>query len=180
MSAKLATVGTFSTSTEASIVRNHLEADGIRVFLADEAIVGMAWHLGTAVGGVKLQVAEGDVERALAVIESHGAASIAEEEWQSDHAEDDPQEEPDDAEEHEIGSPIDDMVERALRAAGFGLLLLPLQLYSLWLLTRIALHPDPLSHTNRRRAVATLILDLPIIVLSLAWLWIAISGWVSR
>ena len=84
MSGKLVTLGTFSTPTEANIVRNHLEADGIRAFLADEAIVGMAWHLGTAVGGVKLQVAEDDVERALAVIESHGAASIAEEEWQSD------------------------------------------------------------------------------------------------
>jgi hypothetical protein len=58
MPEKLATVGTFSTPTEANIVRNHLEADGIRAFLADEAIVGMAWHLGTAVGGVKLQDAE--------------------------------------------------------------------------------------------------------------------------
>jgi hypothetical protein len=176
MSGKLATVGTFSTSTEASIVRNHLEADGIRTFLADEAIVTVAWHLGTAVGGVKLQVAEDDVERALAVIESHGAASIAEGEWHSEQTDDDPQEELDDAKEHEIVSPVDDLVERALRAAGFGLLFLPLQLYSLWLLTRIASNPDPLSHTNRRRAVATLILNLPIIVLCLAWLWIAISG----
>lgn len=176
MPEKLATVGTFSTPTEANIVRNHLEADGIRAFLADEAIVGMAWHLGTAVGGVKLQVAEDDVERALAVIESHGAASIAEGEWQSDHADDAPQEKLDDAEEHEIGSPIDDMVDRAFRAAGFGLLFLPLQLYSLWLLARIASNPDPLSHTNRWRAMATLILDLPIIMLCLAWLWIAMSA----
>ena len=62
MSDKLVTVATFGTPTEAALVRNQLEDQGIRVFLADEATVGMAWILGTAVGGVKLQVVEHDAE----------------------------------------------------------------------------------------------------------------------
>ncbi len=72
----------------------------------------MAWLLGIAVGGVKLRVAEDDVERAVFVIQAHDAASIAEEDWQSDHADDDPQENLAEAEEQEIGSPIDNMVDR--------------------------------------------------------------------
>ncbi len=77
MSERLVTAGTFGTPIEASIVRSHLEAEGIRAFVADEATVGMAWHLGTAVGGVKVQLAEDDVERAVCVIEALGTASIA-------------------------------------------------------------------------------------------------------
>ncbi len=176
MSGRLVTVGTFATPAEAGIVRNHLEADGIRAFLADEAIVGMAWHLGTAVGGVKLQVAKDDVERAVSVISAHRTASIADEEWQTNHADDDLQEDWDDAEEQEIGSPIDDLVVRAFRAAGFGLLFPPLQLYSLWLLARIALRPDPLDHTDRRRVVATLLLNLPTIIFCPLILWNVILG----
>lgn len=66
MSTELVTIATFNTPAEASIVRNQLEAAGIRCFLADEATMNMAWHLGVAVGGVKLQVAKQDAARALA------------------------------------------------------------------------------------------------------------------
>ena len=59
---KLVTVATFSAPMSAHIARNQLEAAGILAFLADEATVGTAWHLGTAVGGIKLQVVDSDAE----------------------------------------------------------------------------------------------------------------------
>lgn len=54
MSTDFVTVATTGTLTEASLIRNQLEAEGIRVFLSDEATVGMAWYLGNAIGGVKV------------------------------------------------------------------------------------------------------------------------------
>lgn len=66
MSTELVTIAAFNTPAEASIVRNQLEAAGIRCFLADKATMNMSWHLGVAVGGVKLQVAKQDATRALA------------------------------------------------------------------------------------------------------------------
>jgi hypothetical protein len=177
MSAQLVTVATFGTPTEASIVRNRLEAVGIRTFLADEATVGMAWHLGVAVGGVKLQVAEDDAERALAELESHEPTPITDEEWRTEGAEDDADSQTDepevesDSEENQIKSPSDEMADRAFDAAVIGLYLLPFQLYSLWLLGRIALGTVPLTPRNRRRVLLTLVLDCLVIILILAVVW---------
>ena len=52
----------------AEMAKATLEDAGIAVYLADTEIVGNLWHLGTAVGGVKVQVAEKDAERAVAVL----------------------------------------------------------------------------------------------------------------
>lgn len=62
MSAQLITVATFDTPIDAEIAKGKLEAVGVRVFLADEATVRMASYLGPAMGGVKLQVRDNDVE----------------------------------------------------------------------------------------------------------------------
>ncbi|MEQ9066942.1 MAG: DUF2007 domain-containing protein, partial [Gimesia chilikensis] len=65
MSNDFITIATTSTPTEASLIRNQLEAEGIRVYLSDEEAVGMAWYLGNALGGIKVQVASEDADRAF-------------------------------------------------------------------------------------------------------------------
>ena len=70
MSTQLVTVATFDQPIAAEMARSKLEAVDVRVFLADEATVRMAPHLGSAMGGVKLQVRENDLELALSVLEA--------------------------------------------------------------------------------------------------------------
>ena len=69
MADNLKTLATFTTPIEADIVRNWLEAAGVQAFLGDEQTVGWLWHLGTALHGVKVLVAEADLPRALEVLE---------------------------------------------------------------------------------------------------------------
>lgn len=65
----LKTLAAFATPIEADVVRNRLEASGVQAFLADEYTVGWLWHLGTGLRGVKVQVAESDLRRALKILE---------------------------------------------------------------------------------------------------------------
>jgi len=61
---RLVTIAAFNSPVEADIARAQLSEAGIASYLADEALVGNFWPLLNAVGGVKLQVAEADIERA--------------------------------------------------------------------------------------------------------------------
>jgi hypothetical protein len=65
---KLVTVASFWDSFEADLARNRLEAAGVDAWSADAAFVGMAWQYANAVGGVKVQVRDRDVDRARAVL----------------------------------------------------------------------------------------------------------------
>jgi hypothetical protein len=65
---KLVTVAEFATPIEARLAKNRLEAAGIPTFLGDEETVGNLWHLGLALGGVKLLVADDDIQRAMDVL----------------------------------------------------------------------------------------------------------------
>jgi len=69
MAENLKTLTTFTTPFEAEIVRNRLEAAGVQAFLGDEQTVGWLWHLGIALHGVKVMVAEADLPRALEILE---------------------------------------------------------------------------------------------------------------
>src|SRR5260370_31046062 len=65
MSEKLVTVGGFATPFEARVAKNRLEAEAIPVFLGDEESVGNIWHLGLALGGVKLLVPDDHIQKAM-------------------------------------------------------------------------------------------------------------------
>lgn len=67
---ELKTVATYTTPIEADMARNRLEASGIRAFLGDDQTVGWLWHLGTALSGVKVLVAERDLPRAREILQS--------------------------------------------------------------------------------------------------------------
>lgn len=75
---ELRTIATFNTPEEAEVARLALQSAGIFTAFEGWATVGMLWHLGTAVGWVKLQVPEADEERARAVLFPSAAPAAAE------------------------------------------------------------------------------------------------------
>ena len=76
---KLVTVATYNFPAEADVQRLLLEQEGIQTFLADGNLVGMDWLYSNAVGGVKIQVAASDADRAMTILAKHCAAKTADE-----------------------------------------------------------------------------------------------------
>ena len=70
MESKLVTVCTYTSAVQAEMARLALEAEGVAAFVNDATIVTAEWLLGSALGGVKLEVAEADVPAAMAVLEA--------------------------------------------------------------------------------------------------------------
>ena len=64
----LVTLASYRDVIEANVVRSRLESEGIPCFLADEHLVQMNWLYSDAIGGVKLQVVESDVEEAMRIL----------------------------------------------------------------------------------------------------------------
>ena len=162
MAGKLVTVGTFDMPTEAHLAKGLLEANGLTAFLADELTVGVAWHLSNAVGGIKLQVPETDVERATGILAAREDPSIDAEEGLSNLPE------MEESEYEPLPSASDKAVDRALRAALLGLILFPffpLYFYSLWLLGRLLFSGEKVSHHKRRRMRLAVLLNLPMFVI---------------
>jgi hypothetical protein len=69
MTGQLVTVATFDQPAEAHVAKNVLETAGIRAVVTDEQTAGMLWAIAPALSGAKVQVMEGDAERALAILE---------------------------------------------------------------------------------------------------------------
>lgn len=63
------TIRTFDNYLTANIVKSRLENRGIQAEIKDEQTVTMNWLWNNALGGMKLQVLEKDVERALQIME---------------------------------------------------------------------------------------------------------------
>lgn len=68
MSNKLITVASCSEPIEGHLLRTRLEAEGIRCFVADEHTISANWFYSNAIGGVKLQVQEADLDTARTVL----------------------------------------------------------------------------------------------------------------
>jgi len=79
-------VATFLYSHEAEVARAVLEAHGIDSFIQDGEMARANWMLVGALGGVKLQVAAGDAERARALLEEDHTGES--QEWEADGADD--------------------------------------------------------------------------------------------
>jgi len=174
MSNDFITIATTSTPTEASLIRNQLEAEGIRVYLSDEEAVGMAWYLGNALGGIKVQVASEDADRAFELLDEHDPVTISEEDWKTvegfengweedEATEDDAQ---DSVEESAAERDLDQEVNRAFKAAVLGIIFFPLQVYSFFLLLDILFSGLTLTPTQQKKVNIGFLLDC--IVLS-AW-----------
>jgi hypothetical protein len=71
----MTTVATFNKSEQAHLLRTRLEAAGIPAFLVDENVTQMEWALLT--GGVRVQVADEDVEAARKLLVAQDSTSEA-------------------------------------------------------------------------------------------------------
>ena len=60
----LVTVATFSSSFDMHVIKGRLETDGVQCYVKDEQTITWDPLLDIAAGGIKLQVAEEDVELA--------------------------------------------------------------------------------------------------------------------
>jgi hypothetical protein len=67
---KLITVASTSHTYEAHLIKSKLESEGIPAFIKDEHVVTANWLYSLAVGGVKIQVAQRDVERAKEILDN--------------------------------------------------------------------------------------------------------------
>jgi hypothetical protein len=66
------TVLTFTYPSEALIVRGRLESEGITCFVQDELTTQVAPFYSNALGGVKVQVMESDLQRAVKILKEAG------------------------------------------------------------------------------------------------------------
>jgi len=67
---KLITVAVFQYPQEAHIIQSKLKSEGITALLKDELTVQTDNFLSNAIGGVKLQIFEEDLERAIPFLEA--------------------------------------------------------------------------------------------------------------
>jgi hypothetical protein len=58
------TIATFSKPEEAHLFRTRLQAAGIPAYVQDEHLIQMDWLYSNAVGGVRVQIADEDIEAA--------------------------------------------------------------------------------------------------------------------
>ncbi len=72
MTDRFMTVLTFTYPHELAIVRGRLESEGIECFVADELTAQVNPFYSNAIGGVKLQVRESDIERATEILKESG------------------------------------------------------------------------------------------------------------
>jgi hypothetical protein len=83
----LITVASYPDAIKAHLARGRLEAEGIPAVVADEHYVSANWMMSNALGGVKVQVSERMVERAVQVLREldAGEFALAEESREESH-----------------------------------------------------------------------------------------------
>lgn len=148
MAEKLVTVADFASTAEAELAQSILEGEGIPAFLEGGTLVNWAWFLSNAVGGVKLQVPEGSLQRAREILQQASAAETEDSAAEGEHGTpEDPLQTADDESETLPTDPGDAEAARAFRAAVLGCFLCPglLHLYSLWVLAILWIDRMPLS-----------------------------------
>src|ERR1700683_3568228 len=74
----MVTVRSCYSLLEAQVVQSHLEGSGIKAFLRDEFTVQNNWLWANAIGGIRVQLLEEDVERAAEVLDEEPAADQTE------------------------------------------------------------------------------------------------------
>jgi len=62
------TIASFSKPENAHLLRMRLEAGGVTAYILDENTVQMDWLISNAIGGVRVQIAEEDIENAREIL----------------------------------------------------------------------------------------------------------------
>lgn len=84
MDEKLVTAMTFSTLWEAEMALSRLESENIPAYLKDGETVNMNWLFSNAVGGVKVQVADVDLKKAVEILSTPLTVDAQEEYYPDD------------------------------------------------------------------------------------------------
>ena len=147
---RLVTIATFHESVPAFMAKNYLVNQGIPSILLDETTIATDWLLAGAIGGIKLQVAAVHVERAeLLLAQIKETAEDAEPEDLALQSAIATQEIAEDLKsEREDREKINQLTDKAFRAAVIGLLFWPIFFYALYLLSEIAMAEGTIS-SNR-------------------------------
>jgi hypothetical protein len=66
---ELVTISKFLSLGEAKLAQGKLVCAGISAFVCDENMHAMNWHMGMALGGIRLQVPDSQVVRALEILD---------------------------------------------------------------------------------------------------------------
>jgi len=138
----------------AQLLCGRLGAEGIEGFIPDENMANQTWHLSRALGGIRVQVRQGDLERARQILAEPGALEL--------DAEAVPEKRPNGLHEDDDGTigPGDRAAYRAMRVALVSLWLMGLiHPYSLFLALRALARKD-LTRWGRRRAGIALAVSL--------------------
>lgn len=128
---------------EASVVRSYLESNGIRCFLPDEHLTGLAWHLTGAVGGVRVQVMKHQLDDANEALENYSPVG----------------DDSSDENEEEIEPAIpDNFAKRAFNTSIIGMFFLPfLHPYAVYLALRAVRNWEKLTTGERTKVMFSLI-----------------------
>ena len=161
MNTDLVTIAQFDDPTTANLSLGRLKSSGIDAVLTDENTVGIAWHLSTALGGIRLKVRAEDEEQARLLLNSHDEPdfySESQEGYFTEEDDDNTQDEP---------NPREKLVRRAFLAGVIGLVLSPLMVYSLVLAVRAMITGGELSGGNKFKLGFTIIMDTLVLA---AWI----------
>ena len=180
MSDRLVTIATFQDPVPATLAKNYLEDQGIPAILLDETTIATDWMLSSAIGGVKLQVAQIHVERAellLNQVQNEKSAEDAPPEPESAIA---AQEIAEDLQaDREDRAEINKHADKLLFSAVFGLVFWPLQLYAIYLMLAILGTEGKVSPNRRWKVWASIALNMPIMALLLVPLFFIFNNWPS-
>ena len=66
---ELVTISKFLSLGEAKLAQGKLVSAGVSAFVCDENMHAMNWHMGMALGGIRLQVPDSQVVRALEILD---------------------------------------------------------------------------------------------------------------
>lgn len=64
------TIASFSKPEEAHLLRLRLEAGGVAAYVQDENVIQTYWLYSNAIGGVRVQISEDDLEAAREILEA--------------------------------------------------------------------------------------------------------------
>ena len=76
---EMVTIAKFSSLGEAKLAQGKLFSEGISAFVCDEHMHAINWHMGGAFGGIRLQVPDRQVIRALEVLDGFEPDATGEE-----------------------------------------------------------------------------------------------------
>lgn len=89
---ELVTISKFFTLGEAKLAQGKLVSAGISAFVCDENMHALNWHIGMALGGIRLQVPDSQVVRALEVLDDFDLEEPGASQIQADEDDDDTEE----------------------------------------------------------------------------------------